>query len=284
VPRKRRKVEEQDSDGSSDSDSEGAGNGADWIDGVSATDIAQSKSVKLPAKPSAAAAAEPDVVLSPEENEALKAASLQSGTNAAATKHIAMDCEMVGIGRDGIDSYLARCSVVNRYGHVLYDEHVIPKEKVTDYRTWVSGIRPKDVSRKNALPFERVQADVMKLCKGKILVGHALKNDFKALLLAHPRRDIRDTARYKPFRKLMGGRTPGLAKLCKKVLGFEVQTGEHSSVEDAQVPMAIYLKYKAEWEQRLRDQVGGSSDRKKEKELKKARKEAHNAAVAAKRA
>lgn len=82
----------------------------------------------------------------------------------------------------------------------------------------------------------------------------------------------------------MGGRTPGLAKLCKKVLGFEVQTGEHSSVEDAQVPMAIYLKYKAEWEQRLRDQVGGSSDRKKEKELKKARKEAHNAAVAAKRA
>ena len=146
VPRKRRKVEEQDSDGSSDSDSEGAGNGADWIDGVSATDIAQSKSVKLPAKPSAAAAAEPDVVLSPEENEALKAASLQSGTNAAATKHIAMDCEMVGIGRDGIDSYLARCSVVNRYGHVLYDEHVIPKEKVTDYRTWVSGTPALSVS------------------------------------------------------------------------------------------------------------------------------------------
>ena len=240
--------------------------------------------MKLPTgKPAVTAATAAEVVLSAEENEALKTATLKSGSNESVTKHIAMDCEMVGIGRDGIDSYLARCSIVNRYGHTLYDEHVVPKEKVTDYRTWVSGIRPKDVSRKNALPFEKVQADVMKLCKGKILIGHALKNDFKALLLAHPRRDIRDTARYKPFRKLMGGRTPGLAKLCKKLLGFEVQQGEHSSVEDAQVPMAIYTKYKAEWEQRLRDQVGGSADRVKEKEAKKARKKEYDAAVAAKR-
>ena len=129
-------------------------------------------------------------------------------------------------------------SIVNKFGHTLYDEFVIPKEKVTDYRTWVSGIRPKDISHRNAKPFEVVQKEVMELLQGKVLVGHALKNDFQALLLAHPRKMIRDTQRYKPFRKAFGGRNPGLKALCKKILGFDVQGGEHSSVEDSQVCMA----------------------------------------------
>ena len=39
------------------------------------------------------------------------------------TKQVAMDCEMVGVGRDGIDSELARCSIVNRHGNVLLDTY-----------------------------------------------------------------------------------------------------------------------------------------------------------------
>jgi RNA exonuclease 4 len=35
----------------------------------------------------------------------------------------------------------------------------------------------------------------MELLQGKVLVGHALKNDFQSLLLAHPRKMIRDTQR-----------------------------------------------------------------------------------------
>ena len=40
---------------------------------------------------------------------------------------------------------LARCSLVNRFGHVLYDKYVAPQEWVTDFRTKYSGIRVQDV-------------------------------------------------------------------------------------------------------------------------------------------
>lgn len=56
-----------------------------------------------------------------------------------------MDCEMVGVGPDGNDSALARISIVNQFGHCVYDKFVKPKEQVTDYRTWVSGVRPEDL-------------------------------------------------------------------------------------------------------------------------------------------
>ena len=61
------------------------------------------------------------------------------------TRHVALDCEMVGTGYEGEDSMLARCSLVNRFGHVLYDKYVAPQEWVTDFRTKFSGIRVQDV-------------------------------------------------------------------------------------------------------------------------------------------
>ena len=57
-------------------------------------------------------------------------------------KYIAMDCEMVGVGRDGAESALARVSIVNYNGEQVYDSYVLPKEQVVDWRTAVSGIRP----------------------------------------------------------------------------------------------------------------------------------------------
>ena len=61
------------------------------------------------------------------------------------TRAIAMDCEMVGVGLKGEESILARVSIVNHFGHCVYDKYVKPREKVTDYRTHVSGIRPEDI-------------------------------------------------------------------------------------------------------------------------------------------
>lgn len=58
-------------------------------------------------------------------------------------KYVAIDCEMVGVGPNGEDSALARVSIVNFNGAVLLDAYVKPLEKVTDYRTHVSGIEPK---------------------------------------------------------------------------------------------------------------------------------------------
>ena len=65
---------------------------------------------------------------------------------------------------------------------------------------------------------------------GRILVGHSLKHDLECLLIGHPKRDIRDTSQHLPFRKLAKGRTPGLKKLAKDLLGIEIQGAAHSSV------------------------------------------------------
>ena len=40
---------------------------------------------------------------------------------------------------------LFRCAIVNSHGHVLFDKFVRPKERVTDFRTCVSGIRPRNL-------------------------------------------------------------------------------------------------------------------------------------------
>jgi len=165
-------------------------------------------------------------------------------------KYVAIDCEMVGVGPNGIESALARVSIVNYHGAVLLDEYVRPQERVTDFRTAVSGILPGHIH--DALPFAQVQANVAELLKDRIVVGHALSHDFKALLLEHPRRDVRDTSLYKPLRCYGKGNTPSLKSLVKAMLGKTVQVGQHDSVEDAQMTMLIFREVKNNWETELR--------------------------------
>ncbi|XP_058592611.1 interferon-stimulated gene 20 kDa protein isoform X1 [Neofelis nebulosa] len=57
------------------------------------------------------------------------------------TEVVAMDCEMVGLGPRG-ESGLARCSLVDLHGTVLYDKFIRPEGEITDYRTLISGITP----------------------------------------------------------------------------------------------------------------------------------------------
>ncbi|NXX43158.1 REXO4 exonuclease, partial [Tricholaema leucomelas] len=115
------------------------------------------------------------------------------------TQAVAMDCEMVGVGPKGEDSIVARVSIVNQFGKCIYDKYVKPTEEVTDYRTAVSGIRPQNI--KSGEDFKTVQKEVANILNGRILVGHALRNDLKVLFLDHPQKKIRDTQRYKPFKE-----------------------------------------------------------------------------------
>ena len=65
-----------------------------------------------------------------------------------------MDCEMVGIGSGGVDSVLARVSLVNQFGKCIYDKYVKPREQVTDFRTQFSGIRPADLKNGKIMLFQ----------------------------------------------------------------------------------------------------------------------------------
>ncbi|XP_070811611.1 RNA exonuclease 4 [Pituophis catenifer annectens] len=167
------------------------------------------------------------------------------------TKAVAIDCEMVGVGPTGEDSILARVSVVNLFGKCVYDKYVKPSENVTDYRTAVSGIRPENL--KAGEDFKAVQKEVADILRGRILVGHALHNDLKILLLDHPKKKIRDTQRYKPFKKQVQSLRPSLKLLCEKILNVKVQTSEHSSVQDAQAAMRLYTLVKKQWEASLKE-------------------------------
>lgn len=181
------------------------------------------------------------------ENAVKAAMPLRNDTSM--TKVVALDCEFVGAGRNN-RSVLAHVCMVNAHGNVIYEKHVRPLEKITDFRTHVSGVRSKDIHGPLAEDFWDVQKEVAEILKGKILVGHALKNDLKALMLSHPRRDIRDTQRFKPLKKGFG-RIPGLRVLAKHILGLTIQEGHHSPAEDARASLYLYLHCRKEWERSL---------------------------------
>jgi RNA exonuclease 4 len=176
-------------------------------------------------------------------------------------RYVAVDCEMVGIGPEpNRDSALARVSLVNFHGHQVYDSYVqMPRKiEVTDYRTAVSGIEPKHLRTDVARPFDEVREDLKTLLAGRILVGHAVKNDLDVLILKHDKRFIRDTSKFSKFRAVASvpGRTPGLKWLADKLLGVEIQTGAHSSVEDARATMALYRLEKPAFEKEIRQKYG----------------------------
>lgn len=180
------------------------------------------------------------------DNSMLSATSIRPNEGRAKDlevgKYIGIDCEMVGIGDKGYESALARVSVVDFHGRQVYDSYVRPKERVTDWRTHVSGISPKLMAV--ARNFEEVQAEVAGLMKGRILVGHDIRHDLEVLKLDHPRKDVRDTARFSAFKKYGHGPKPALRVLAREILGVEIQTGQHSSIEDARVAMLLFRKFK----------------------------------------
>ncbi|XP_008281526.1 RNA exonuclease 4 [Stegastes partitus] len=179
------------------------------------------------------------------------------------TKIVAIDCEMVGVGPSGEDSILARVSLVNQFGKCIYDKYVKPTEKVTDYRTAVSGIRPADI--KDGENVKTVQREVAEILQGRIVVGHAIHNDLKILLLDHPKKKIRDTQKYKPFKKTVKSGRPSLKLLCRDILHVKVQQGEHSSVQDAQATMRLYTLVKKQWEAEIKASQKNKGEKSKRK-------------------
>jgi len=170
-------------------------------------------------------------------------------------RYLAIDCEMVGIGLKGKISALARVSIVNWNGETVLDAFVKVPTKVTDFRTWVSGVTAKDIKSSSAMNEADCRAKVASLLKGKVVVGHALSNDFKALMLTHPKDDIRDTAKYRSFQVFNGNkwRPRSLKNLSQEHLGLTIQVkGEsHDSVDDAKAAMELFKYARENWERSL---------------------------------
>lgn len=174
------------------------------------------------------------------------------------TTVVALDCEMVGTGPGGRCSELARCSILDYHGNVVYDKYVKPCQPVTDYRTRWSGIRRHHLH--NAMPFAQAREEILSILEGKVVVGHSVYNDFEALDMLHPVHMVRDTSSTRLLSRLAGfprERCLSLRILASKLLNRKIQVGRrgHCSVEDAQAALDLYKLVEGEWEQELQDKL-----------------------------
>ena len=178
------------------------------------------------------------------------ASSVVPHPRATVTPIIALDCEMVGIGPSGFSSMLARISIVNFNGEVLYDKFVLPTDTVTDYRTHTSGILAHHLE--GGTEFRQVQREVSQIIKHRVMVGHGLINDLQALCISIPPQQLRDTALFKKF---CPHRPLGLKQLVQQHLSMQPEFAHfqeygmaHNPVVDARAALALYKLVQGEWE------------------------------------
>lgn len=164
---------------------------------------------------------------------------------------VALDCEFVGVEND--ISALGRCSIVDYYGNVLCDIYAQPNQPITRYRTKWSGLT-RGIMKKYAIPVDIALSKIERIIQGKIVVGHALRNDFSVLNISHPAEHIRDTSKCGLLTKLVT-QGPSLKNMARKLLGKEIQTGRHCSIIDAQTAMELYRLVRDEWEHRLLEDI-----------------------------
>eukprot|EP00928_Gymnodinium_smaydae_P043395 TRINITY_DN29080_c0_g1_i3.p2 TRINITY_DN29080_c0_g1~~TRINITY_DN29080_c0_g1_i3.p2 ORF type:complete len:432 (-),score=130.88 TRINITY_DN29080_c0_g1_i3:10-1305(-) len=184
---------------------------------------------------------------------AAAAAAPAAADGGASDSVVALDCEMVGVGPAGTRSALARVSIVDHEGRILIDRFVRPSEKITDYRSKITGITAATLEGPGVLSEREAREKAAALLKDKIVVGHSVHFDFEVLLLSHPHVLIRDTAMFRPLRPQGQERkTPSLAKLCQHWLHQDIHTGSHDSVEDARIALRLYRLKSRLWEKQLR--------------------------------
>ena len=191
--------------------------------------------------------------------------NLNSDKTGNVTAIVAIDCEMVEI--DNNDSAIARCSIVNDFGEIVYDKFIRPASKITDFRTNISGITP--ICLKHAPLLKDEINEIHSILKDKIIVGHTLSSDLKLLELPYNFNTLNNTEYYKGIRdvayykKLCPDKPIALKTLSKSELGYDIQDGSHDSVVDARVALLLYHKHKVIWEKELAHKAANTKKAKK---------------------
>eukprot|EP00116_Pleurobrachia_bachei_P009067 sb/3469329/ len=169
---------------------------------------------------------------------------------------LALDCEMVGVRGDGLnkngrqrqENALARCSIVDYFGTVVYDKYIRPNKRVIDYRTRFSGVTKENMV--NAVPFNKAKRDIIQMIRGKYVIGHDLEKDFDVLCYHPPMHFWLDTSKNHYLRVRINHDSPhkpSLKNLAKIILNMDIQNGSHDSIEDATTALELYKFAEDEW-------------------------------------
>jgi hypothetical protein len=179
--------------------------------------------------------------------------------------YFALNCEMLGIGRPNEksgepDSFaVGRVSVVNWENQVVLDTCVQIPVPVTDFRTEITGIVQADVTSPVAMSFAQVRAEVERILRGKILIGHDLNTSLHALGLTHPWCDVRDSSTFSRFQKayVVSGQSSlqaqSLNELALQILKRKLvePTVKNRPVELCIAALDLYKTFRKEWEDDL---------------------------------
>ncbi|CAJ0578892.1 unnamed protein product, partial [Mesorhabditis spiculigera] len=164
---------------------------------------------------------------------------------------VGIDAEFIEVSRGGPTTYksVARLSIVRNDGSVILDDLVelCPEEYVRDFATNVSGVVADDLKRQTSkkllTTMKRVLMKVHCLIERDVIfVGHGIANDFWALNVFVPERNVVDTV--KLFRSpVRGSRQLSLQYLVLMLLDQKIHRETHDSIVDAQMPLLLYKIY-----------------------------------------
>lgn len=146
---------------------------------------------------------------------------------------------------------VARISVVrgeagDRCGEAAMDDYIRMVEPVYDYLTKFSGLVAGDLdphSSPHYLTTLKVAYTKLQylIDVGCIFVGHGLRNDFRLINLVVPPQQVIDTVQ---LFHLKQQRYLSLRYLASYLLGLDIQTDSHDSIEDARTALKLYEVYK----------------------------------------
>lgn len=196
---------------------------------------------------------------------------------------LAIDCEMVAVAltarsplaedmnSPGIVNALCRVSIVSCSEDAGFetrlDAWVDIGRDVVDFRSAITGLDAATFASKPKTSFWDVRDQVRALIAGRIVVGHAVWNDFEILKLSHPSQLVRDSALFAQLRPpWRTDRLPSLRMLASHWLKADMHYGQHDSVEDATVALKLYKLHQIDWERYYGNRVlanccaGGSTD------------------------
>jgi PAB-dependent poly(A)-specific ribonuclease subunit 2 len=145
---------------------------------------------------------------------------------------------------------LARVSVLRGAGEEadlpFIDDYIAITEPIVDYLTQYSGIRPGDLdfntSRHYIVKLKVAYKKLWLLLNlGCVFVGHGLIKDFRTINIHVPKSQVIDTVEL--FYIESRGRKLSLRFLAWLLLGEDIQSDMHDSIEDARTALRLWRKY-----------------------------------------
>lgn len=163
----------------------------------------------------------------------------KSPSDQRSRKVYALDCEMLYAAWGPA---VARITLVDFRGDVVFDENIRPDDPVVDCNTRFTGLQYSDIENaKYDLNTARKELFQYFINGDTILVGHALENDLKALRIVH--KNVVDTALVFPHKRGLPFKR-SLRQLALEHLNIYIQNSQngHDSREDANACMQLMVR------------------------------------------